>query len=89
MYQQSLTFYLGRPVVLVAYLDEFAFGLEQEPHLAIPAMGPFLVKWRAHSKAGIKDIAITSTDVARDMQRAGEPVRIGVADARRTVIANF
>jgi len=89
MYEQSLTFYLKRPVVLVAYLDEFAFGLQQDPHLAMPTVTPFLLKWRADAKAGIKDIAITSAYVAREMQRTGEPVRIVAADARRTVIANF
>jgi len=89
MYEQSLTFYLERPVVLVAYLDEFAFGLQQEPHLAMATVTPFLHQWRADAKAGIKDIAITSAYVAREMQRTGEPVRIVAADARRTVIANF
>jgi 4-amino-4-deoxy-L-arabinose transferase-like glycosyltransferase len=89
MYEQSLTFYLQRPVTLVAYLDEFAFGLEQEPHLAMSSVEPFLAQWRADAKAGIKDIAITSAYVAREMQRDGQPVRIVAADARRTVIANF
>jgi 4-amino-4-deoxy-L-arabinose transferase-like glycosyltransferase len=89
MYEQSMTFYLARPVVLVAYLDEFEFGLQHEPHRAIPDVHVFLAQWRAHTKAGVKDIAITSAYVAREMQRGGEPVRIVAADARRTVIANF
>jgi 4-amino-4-deoxy-L-arabinose transferase-like glycosyltransferase len=89
MYEQSMTFYLARPVVLVAYLDEFEFGLQQEPHRGIPDVQVFLTQWRAHAKAGVKDIAITSAYVAREMQRTGEPVRIVAADARRTVIANF
>jgi 4-amino-4-deoxy-L-arabinose transferase-like glycosyltransferase len=89
MYEQSLTFYLGRPVVLVAYLDEFEFGLKQEPHLAMADMSVFLPQWNAHTRAGIKDIAITSAFVVRAMQRGGYPVRIIAADARRTVIANF
>ena len=89
MYEQSMTFYLARPVVLVAYLDEFEFGLQQEPHRAIADVNVFLQQWRAHTKAGVKDIAITSAYVVREMQRGGEPVRIIAADARRTVIANF
>jgi 4-amino-4-deoxy-L-arabinose transferase-like glycosyltransferase len=89
MYEQSLTFYLGRPTVLVLYQDEFAFGLQQEPHLGLHSVDAFLTQWRAHAKAGIKDIAITSAYVVREMQRGGEPVRIVASDARRTVIANF
>jgi 4-amino-4-deoxy-L-arabinose transferase-like glycosyltransferase len=89
MYEQSMTFYLGRPVVLVGYLDEFEFGLHQEPHLAKPDMLDFLPTWVAHSKAGIKDIAITSAFGVRQMQGSGFPVRIIASDGRRTVIANF
>jgi len=89
MYEQSLTFYLQRPVILVDYLDEFEFGLQQQPALAIPTTAAFLEKWRRDAAAGVKNIAITSDYVARGMQRGGEPVRIVASDARRTVIANF
>jgi 4-amino-4-deoxy-L-arabinose transferase-like glycosyltransferase len=89
IYEQSLTFYLQRPVVLVDYLDEFSFGLEQQPQLAIPTVDAFLVQWRAHAAAGIKDIAIIRADLAAKLQQDGVPVRIIAADARRTVIANF
>ncbi|MDB5755856.1 MAG: glycosyltransferase, partial [Massilia sp.] len=30
-YEQSMTFYLRRPTVLVDYTDEFSFGLQQQP----------------------------------------------------------
>jgi 4-amino-4-deoxy-L-arabinose transferase-like glycosyltransferase len=89
MYEQSMTFYLQRPAVLVAYLDEFEFGLKQQPALAMPDVGMFLTQWRRDKAAGVKSIAITSAYVVREMQRGGEPVRIIAADARRTVIANF
>jgi hypothetical protein len=35
-YEQSMTFYLRRTVVLVDYWDEFTFGLRQQPELSIP-----------------------------------------------------
>ena len=89
IYEQSLTFYLQRPVTLVDYLDEFSFGLEQQPALAIPTVDAFVVQWRAHAAAGVRDIAITRADVAAKLQRDGVPVRIVASDARRTVIANF
>ena len=45
-YEQSLTFYLRRPVVLVDYWDEFTFGLEQEPQRSLPRVETFIARWR-------------------------------------------
>jgi 4-amino-4-deoxy-L-arabinose transferase-like glycosyltransferase len=46
LYDQSLTFYLGRPVVLVDYRDEFSLGLDQEPSRGIATLGEFADRWR-------------------------------------------
>ncbi len=89
MYEQSMTFYLQRPVVLVNYLDEFEFGLKQQPALAIPDLAVFMAQWRRDAAAGVKSIAITSPYVVQEMQRGGAPVRLIASDARRTVIANL
>jgi 4-amino-4-deoxy-L-arabinose transferase-like glycosyltransferase len=89
IYEQSLTFYLGRPVTLVDYRDEFDFGLQQQPELAIPTIPAFVARWRADAAAGVRDVAITRPEIAADLQRQGVPLRIVAADARRTVIANF
>jgi 4-amino-4-deoxy-L-arabinose transferase-like glycosyltransferase len=89
IYEQSLTFYLQRPVVLVDYLDEFAFGLEQEPQRAIPTVAAFVVQWRAHAAASTRDVAIMRADIVAQLQRDGVPLRIVASDARRTVVANF
>jgi 4-amino-4-deoxy-L-arabinose transferase-like glycosyltransferase len=87
IYEQSLTFYLGRTVTLVDYTDEFAFGLEQQPALAIPTIPAFVQQWRADAAAGVKSLAITRPEIAASLQREGVPLRIVAADARRTVIA--
>lgn len=89
IYEQSLTFYLGRPVTLVDYRDEFDFGLQQQPELAIPTIPAFVARWRADAAAGVRDVAITRPEIAADLKRQGVPLRIVAADARRTVIANF
>jgi 4-amino-4-deoxy-L-arabinose transferase-like glycosyltransferase len=89
IYEQSLTFYLGRPVILVDYLDEFAFGLAQEPFLAVPTVDKFVAQWRADAADGVMDVAITRNEIVAQLQRDGVPVRIIAADARRSVIANF
>jgi 4-amino-4-deoxy-L-arabinose transferase-like glycosyltransferase len=46
LYDQSLTYYLGRPVVLVDYRDEFALGLDQEPSRGIATLREFADRWR-------------------------------------------
>jgi 4-amino-4-deoxy-L-arabinose transferase-like glycosyltransferase len=87
-YEQSLTFYLRRPVVLVDYLDEFSFGLQQQPELAIPAVPAFVEQWTRDAAAGVRDVAIIRDDIYTDLQQKGVPMRVVAKDSRRTVIAN-
>jgi 4-amino-4-deoxy-L-arabinose transferase-like glycosyltransferase len=87
IYEQSLTYYLGRTVTLVDYTDEFSFGLEQQPELAIPARPAFVDAWRRDAAAGVKSIAITRPEIVADLRRQGVPLRVVAGDARRTVIA--
>jgi 4-amino-4-deoxy-L-arabinose transferase-like glycosyltransferase len=44
-YQQSLVFYLQRPVVLVDYRDEFDLGLTQDPSRGIATLREFTEAW--------------------------------------------
>jgi 4-amino-4-deoxy-L-arabinose transferase-like glycosyltransferase len=88
-YEQSLTFYLRRTVTLVAYRDEFNFGLEQQPELGIPTVDAFVDVWTRDAKAGVRAVAIIRKDIYEDLQRRGVPMRLVVQDTRRTVIANL
>jgi 4-amino-4-deoxy-L-arabinose transferase-like glycosyltransferase len=45
-YQQSLIFYLQRPVVLVDYRDEFDLGLTLDPQRGIATLQQFTEVWR-------------------------------------------
>ncbi|MDB5936938.1 MAG: glycosyltransferase [Massilia sp.] len=87
-YEQSLTFYLRRTVVLVDYLDEFSFGLQQQPELAIPTVPEFVAQWTRDAAAGVRDVAIIRADIYTDLQQKGVPMRMVAQDSRRTVIAN-
>ncbi len=89
IYEQSLTFYLRRPVVLVDYWDEFTFGLEQEPQLSIPTVAQWVEKWKADAAAGRHDLAIIRDDIVADLKKQGVPLRVVAADSRRMVIANY
>jgi 4-amino-4-deoxy-L-arabinose transferase-like glycosyltransferase len=44
-YQQSLAFYLRRPVTLVDYRDEFDLGLTQNPERGIASLPQFAATW--------------------------------------------
>jgi 4-amino-4-deoxy-L-arabinose transferase-like glycosyltransferase len=46
VFRQSLSFYLKRPVTVVAYQGELAFGLEQEPAQGIATLETFKNVWR-------------------------------------------
>lgn len=89
IYEQSLTFYLQRPVILVAYTDEFAFGLKQQPELSIPLIETFITQWTNDAAAGIHDVAIVSLDRYEDLKHRGVPMRVVAEDARRMIIANL
>jgi 4-amino-4-deoxy-L-arabinose transferase-like glycosyltransferase len=45
-YQQSLPFYLRRPVILVDYRDEFDLGLTQDPQRGIATLRQFARVWQ-------------------------------------------
>jgi hypothetical protein len=50
-YEQSFTFYWGRPVVLVDYRDEFTLGLTQDPDRGIATLAQFCDRWRSLNDA--------------------------------------
>ncbi|WP_296947556.1 glycosyltransferase family 39 protein [uncultured Massilia sp.] len=87
MYEQALTFYLGRTVTLVDYEDEFAFGLAQQPELAMPTLDAFAARWTRDARAGIPGVAIIRPDLVGKLRARGVPLRVVAADARRSVIA--
>jgi hypothetical protein len=87
-YEQSMTFYLRRPAVLVDYTDEFSFGLQQQPELGIPTVAAFVDQWTRDAAAGVRDIAFIRADIFNNLQQKGVPMRVVARDARRTVIAN-
>jgi 4-amino-4-deoxy-L-arabinose transferase-like glycosyltransferase len=88
IYEQSLTFYLQRPVVLVDYRDEFDFGLQQQPELALPTVADFVRQWRADTDEGRSALAIVHNDDLVRLQRQGVALHVVGADERRSVIAN-
>jgi 4-amino-4-deoxy-L-arabinose transferase-like glycosyltransferase len=83
MYEQTLPFYLERTMTLVEYRDEFAFGLDHEPHLSIPSMDAFRARWDADREA----FAVTTESRYREMESRGFPMKIVARDSRRIIVA--
>jgi len=87
-YEQSLTFYLRGPAILVEYVDEFAFGLQQEPRLALSGLDEFVAQWRRDTAAGMPSMAIASPALYDRLRQRGVPMRLVARDGRRLVISN-
>jgi hypothetical protein len=82
MYDQTLPFYLQRTVTLVAYQDEMAFGLEQEPGKWVPSEDEFKRRWNADVDA----FAIMEPDEYRTLRQAGWPMIEVARDTRRVIV---
>jgi 4-amino-4-deoxy-L-arabinose transferase-like glycosyltransferase len=82
-YDQSVPFYLGRPVTLVAYKDELAPGIAAEPHKYIGTVEEFLGLWREDREA----FAIMKPPLYEKLSSEGLPGRVLARDARWIVVA--
>lgn len=85
-YEHAFPFYLERTFTLVAYADEMAFGVGQEPHLWIPSMETFKQVWKTNDATGIKSLAIIRPSVYATLQAEGLPMRVIGQDPRRVIV---
>lgn len=83
-YDQTLPFYLGRTLTLVAFEDEMAFGLKQEPQLALPTIEAFTDAWRSQACA----YAFMEPETEADLAAAGLPMTVITRDTRRVLVRN-
>jgi hypothetical protein len=81
-YDQTLPFYLQRNVVLVDYVDEFAYGQRAEPNAWIPTLADFASQWRTLPQAG----ALMSPDTFKRLSDSGLPMRVVYRDSRRLFV---
>lgn len=89
IYEQSLTYYLQRPMILVDYWDEFTFGLKQQPELSIPKVDDFITQWTQDAVNGKHSMAVISLDLYQQLKQRGVAMRVVAEDARRMVITNL
>jgi len=81
-YDQSLQFYLKRTTTMVAYRDELAFGIDQEPEKFIPDIAGFERAWNAAPVAW----ALMSPTLWREMSEKGLPMTEVIRDTRRVIV---
>jgi 4-amino-4-deoxy-L-arabinose transferase-like glycosyltransferase len=82
-YDQSVPFYLGRPVTLVAHKDELAPGIAAEPGKYVGSVDEFLKLWNADGEA----FAIMAPHVYDKLKGDGLPGYVLARDARWIIVA--
>ncbi|MFZ3124428.1 MAG: glycosyltransferase family 39 protein [Acidovorax sp.] len=81
-YDQTLPFYLRRPVTLVDYRDEFSFGQQAEPTRWLPTLEVFVARWHSLPKAA----AVMRRGTYEELLQKQLPMRIVYQDANRLVV---
>ncbi len=82
-FDQSVPFYLGRPVTLVGYKDELAPGIAAEPGKYVASVEEFLGRWDGHGEA----FAIMTPHLYEKLRQQGLPGRVLARDTRRIIVA--
>ncbi|MDE2454227.1 MAG: glycosyltransferase family 39 protein, partial [Burkholderiales bacterium] len=81
-YDQTLPFYLRRPVTLVEVRDEFEFGENLEPGRWIPTLDEFIARWNREPHAA----AYLSRATLDELRARGLAMRIVYEDPRRLMV---
>jgi len=71
-YPQSLPFYLGRTLTVVAYMGELEFGIGREPQKWIPDLDAFAAQWRQGGEA----LAVMPPDTYAKLAAQGLPMTV-------------
>ena len=82
-YEQTLPFYLKRTFTLVAYQDEMAFGIMQEPHRWIPDIPSFAKVWQAQPAA----LAIMPVSIYPQLKKLDIAMKIIYEDSQLIVVS--
>jgi len=83
MLDQTVAFYLGRPLTLVAQKGELADGIAAEPEKYIEQLSVFEARWRALDEA----YAVMPPATYREYAAAGLPMTVMATDPRRVFVA--
>ena len=82
-YDQSLTFYLRRPVTLVEYRGELDFGQSLEPTRSIATLAAFEPQWRDSTQA----LAVVERTTYQQMRSQGFPMVIRANSPKAYIVS--
>ncbi len=82
-FDQSVPFYLGRPVTLVGYRDELAPGIASEPGKYVGSVDEFVSRWQRHGEA----FAIMEPPLYEKLRARGLSGRVVARDTRQIILA--
>src|SRR2546427_90570 len=82
-FDQSVPFYLGRPVTLVGYRDELAPGIASEPGKYVGSVDEFVSRWQEHGEA----FAIMEPPLYEKLRARGLSGRVLARDTRQIILA--
>jgi hypothetical protein len=82
VYEQTLNFYINRVTTLVAFRDEFDFGLAQEPQLTLHTVEAFEAAWRSDPVA----FAIMQPQTFDELAARGVPMEVLARSTKRVVV---
>ena len=83
-YDQGLPFYLKRTLPMIDYQDEFALGLQQEPHRNSIPRSTLVAHWRA----GYPILVVTNKNGRQVLEKAGLSVAVLYQDQKRILLAS-
>ena len=81
-YEQSVPFYIGRTMILVDYVDEFALGQAVEPGLGFRTIEAFRRDWLRDGDA----LAIMQAGIYEELHTGGLPMKLLHEDPRRVLV---
>ncbi|HUK02629.1 MAG TPA: glycosyltransferase family 39 protein [Steroidobacteraceae bacterium] len=82
-YDQSLTFYLGRPVTLVDWRGELDFGLTLAPERGIAKLAEFAPRWLAETQA----LAVMEPQTYSALSKQGLPMVLRAQAPRELIVS--
>ncbi|MDE2610868.1 MAG: glycosyltransferase family 39 protein [Burkholderiales bacterium] len=82
MLDHTMPFYLRHTMTMVAFEDELAFGISQEPQKWIPTIPAFIKRWDSEPKA----LALISPPIYENLKNQHVPMQVIARDARRVIV---
>ena len=82
-FEESMPFYLGRTLTLVAHRGELAPGIRAEPQKFVPTVEEFRQRWVASSEA----YATMRPELYAQLAAKGLPMRVLAVDAKRVIVS--